>query len=893
MPCSIQRWFIVLSLLSLVACAEPDPWTPRVQALGSPSLVIGTVYAGGGNTGATFDHDFVVVVNRGASSVSADLFSLQYASASGTAALGATDATRTPLPPVLVPPGGALLVVMDAGGTTGAVTGVGDVPDATPLSLSTSGGRLALVRGSESLGCNGVSLPCDAAALGRLVDLVGWGAASWYETHPAPALTNASALVRLAGGCVDVDDGLEDFVVDKPALRSLVDAPRPCSVGAGDAGAPGLDASIDAAMDSGAVPDATLDAGLDANLDATLDAGLADSGASLPSARSASEIQGDTHRSRRVGEVVVGLEGIVTFVDGERFALQSTADSDERTSDAVFVTTDDDAPVGPGLRVRVDGVVRELRPPCGACSSASDGLSVTTVVATGIWVLGVANVPAPVDVGGGFLPLSLGRYTTPVDLDAANALSPDDSRLDRLESLEGMLVRLESPQVVGPTETRSDGLRELVVTDAATARPSASGRIESLEDGLRLVLLESGALPLPFLDVGDRFVGAVEGIVDYDRGRYVVRVIAHAGARRTAFTPSVLPVVPSGHARIASFNVHGLSGTDPVARFAEVAEAIVTVLGGPDLVALQELGDDDGKTNVGVVSAAATLAQLTDAIRARSGLAYEAVALDPVDGRDGGAPGLNMRPALLIRRDGRFSLVRRAGENATTPSPLRIVDGTAHLLASPMRLGVTDPAFEGGRKPLVAELEFDGEPVFVVVVHLRSQLGDPSLEGRLQPPSRPSDAVRLAEVESIVAFAAELRRANDAPLIVLGDFNEPSERPASIRLFGAGLVDTAAGTSMRSTFIHDGLGASLDRVLVSQSLASGVHDGQVLQRFASRSLAASDHDPVVATIAPPAARRHRAASCDLDLVPSAEGPLTLAVYVTFLGALGARRRRAG
>jgi predicted extracellular nuclease len=50
----------------------------------SSDIVVSQVYAGGGNSGATYTNDFVELFNRGSSAIDLSSWSIQYASASGT-----------------------------------------------------------------------------------------------------------------------------------------------------------------------------------------------------------------------------------------------------------------------------------------------------------------------------------------------------------------------------------------------------------------------------------------------------------------------------------------------------------------------------------------------------------------------------------------------------------------------------------------------------------------------------------------------------------------------------------------------------------------------------------------------------------------------------------------
>jgi hypothetical protein len=64
------------------ACGNDSPraQTESVTQALSISLVIAQIYPGGGDAGAPFKHDFVVIFNRGASPVSLGGVKLQYAS---------------------------------------------------------------------------------------------------------------------------------------------------------------------------------------------------------------------------------------------------------------------------------------------------------------------------------------------------------------------------------------------------------------------------------------------------------------------------------------------------------------------------------------------------------------------------------------------------------------------------------------------------------------------------------------------------------------------------------------------------------------------------------------------------------------------------------------------
>jgi hypothetical protein len=195
----------------------------------SPDLVISHVYGGGGNSGATWRQDFIVIFNRGNASVSLAGMSLQYASATGTGNFGANDGQITLLPSLMLAPGQYFLVqeAQGSGGTTDLPAP--DLTDATPINMSATGGKVALANTASSLGCNGGSTPCSPAQLAMIVDLVGYGGANFYEgAAPTGAPSNTTGVQRADEGCTDTDQNGNDFAVVAPVPRNTQSPLNPC-----------------------------------------------------------------------------------------------------------------------------------------------------------------------------------------------------------------------------------------------------------------------------------------------------------------------------------------------------------------------------------------------------------------------------------------------------------------------------------------------------------------------------------------------------------------------------------------------------------------------------------------------------------------------------------------
>ena len=213
MVASLSGFAVALSGLAVVTAAP-------AQAV-STDLVISQVYGGGGNTGAPYTHDFVELYNRGASAVSLDGKSLQYASATGTGNFGANAGALTELTGTLQPGEHFLVQEVAGSGGNGVSLPTPNVIDPTPIDMSGTNGKVALVTGTTTLGCNGGSTACSAPQAARIIDLVGYGSANFFEgAGAAPALSNATAAFRAANGATDTDNNAGDFASGAPNPRN-------------------------------------------------------------------------------------------------------------------------------------------------------------------------------------------------------------------------------------------------------------------------------------------------------------------------------------------------------------------------------------------------------------------------------------------------------------------------------------------------------------------------------------------------------------------------------------------------------------------------------------------------------------------------------------------------
>jgi hypothetical protein len=212
---------ILIGLLALTIGLPMSRSSPAVAA--SSDMVISQVYGGGGNSGAPYNSKFVELFNRGGAPASLAGWSIQYASATGTASFSAAVVA---LPAVSVPAGGYYLVQLAVGANGEPLP----APDASgTINPAATSGKVILASAASGLACNGGSTPCTSEQLAVIVDLVGYGSANFYEgTGSAPTLSNTSAALRADGGCTDTDDNAADFSTSAPAPRNSSAALHPC-----------------------------------------------------------------------------------------------------------------------------------------------------------------------------------------------------------------------------------------------------------------------------------------------------------------------------------------------------------------------------------------------------------------------------------------------------------------------------------------------------------------------------------------------------------------------------------------------------------------------------------------------------------------------------------------
>lgn len=565
------------------------------------------------------------------------------------------------------------------------------------------------------------------------------------------------------------------------------------------------------------------------------------------------EIQGAGHTSPRLGQSVT-TAGIVTAVAGNGFYLQDAAgDGDPNTSDGIFVYTAGPPSVAKGDQVSVAGTVAEFQP-----GDADDyNLTITEIVNPSVTVESAGALPAPVVLGAaGRMPPS-----EIIDNDGFAAFDPEQDGIDFYESLEGMLVQVNSAVAAGPTSSFGE---IFVLPDGGAGATGRNARgaivINAGDFNPERVQIDDTlfAGSSPTVSTGDD-LGTIVGVVSYGFGNFEILPDTPLSAPVPgAPAPETTTLAPApDQMTIATFNVENLDPGDG-ARFATLAGIIVNNLRCPDVLALQEIQDNDGPADSGETSADQTYAALIAAIGTQCGPApYEFRDIAPLDKQDGGQPGANIRVGFL------FNPGRVVSVDYGTPSPVTPVAvefGKAQLLLnpSPGRIDPASPVFEDSRKPLAVHFIFrpTGSSLYVVNNHFNSKGGDSPLFGIAQPPLQPSLLQRMGQALTVNNFVDRLLFLNPkSKVVVLGDMNDFQFAAPLRQVRPQGALSDQELTNLigtlpageQYTYIFEGNAQALDHILVSDALVNraAVDVVHVNAEFAD---AASDHDPVLARL---------------------------------------------
>ena len=561
------------------------------------------------------------------------------------------------------------------------------------------------------------------------------------------------------------------------------------------------------------------------------------------------EVQGESHESPLVGKEVVINNVVVTKTDKTGFYVQDkVSDNNPRTSDAIYVASKDKVESGDLLKVQgtvKEGYMEEYSVKPGQTFKKPAGsLTVTQIINATITKLGKAELPKALNIS----------EKMPKDIvdNTPTKYNPETEALDYWESLEGMRVEVTKPKVTGP---QYKGDIYVLPRDYKGQKLNNIGGVN-----LRPGVQNTEVLPIT---VGNTFVAKakdyfndnISGVVTYRNKTYKIDPTAVPTLQDGGLKREVSKIYPAeDKLTIASYNIENFSANNsghdetPEEKVDKIANSFIKEVHSPDIITLIEVQDNNGGVSDGTVDGVKSGEKLAQRIKSFGGPDYKYTEIAPVDGKDGGKPGANIRVAYLYNPK-RVTLIGK--EKGGSEEAARFVNG--HLEKNPARIDPTSVHFEKVRKSLAAEFEFKGERIVVIANHLKSKLGDDAIYGSNQPSVENTKAKRIEEAKILNAFIKEgLRQNPNLKFVLTGDFNDFEFSDSVKTIVGNELVNLMAEHEQgdRYSYFYRGSNQSLDNILISKNIKdkvvfSPVH---INASFMEEHGRASDHDPVVVQI---------------------------------------------
>jgi predicted extracellular nuclease len=853
-------------------------------------VVISQIYGAGGNSGATYANDFIVLYNPTAAPVSLTGWAVGYSSATG-------NFTQTTALSGSIAAGGYYLIKEASGGANGASLPAADATGTFNMSATT--GKVGLATSAAAL-----TGSCPSAGI---VDLVGFGTANCFEgTGDAPAPASGAAGASKAMFRVnnaDTNQNATDFAVQAvgpcnsiacyPTITQLSPNTAFSGGSAFTLTINGSNFGATATVNFGADPiaasnvtssqvTATIPAS-DIQSQSTIAVTVASNGITSNSVNF-SVVQPTCSETHNIGQIQGSgdaspfvsthqtAQGIVTHKRSSGFFMQMAApgDGDPTTSDGIYVFTSSAPTVSVGDLVCVTGAVDEYL----AAASTDPNNSLTELDSPSIVTLSNGNA-----------------------LPAAVVLNPSPSgTFDQLERYEGMLVQISSLTVTGATGGTIDEPNGTATSSGAfygvvtgTARPFREPGIDVshpiaatlppcciplFDSNPEVMEIYTGDPGVTKVDVADgAVITGISGVLDVYYGSYELDVDPSASlnvANNSLTYTAVPPALPS-QLTIGTFNMERFYDTTddpntsdvvltPAAlnlRLTKASLAIRNVLQMPDILGVEEM---ENLANLQAVSAQIS----ADAVAAGQPDPQYAAYLVPGNDIGGINVGFLVKPARVSN-----VTVQQFGKDTTFTDPNT---QQQDILNDRPPLVLTGIAHNGASAPL---------PVTVIANHLKALPADDPTDPRVR-------VKRKSQADYLANLIQARQLANPYELIVsLGDYNayefndgtadvigtvEGTPAPANqVLVPSTGVVNptlTELSTaylpaSARYTYTFNGSAQSLDHILVNPNVLSRIAqfsighlnaDFPVIYRNdITRPERLSDHDPEVVYLSLPAA----------------------------------------
>jgi predicted extracellular nuclease len=463
------------------------------------------------------------------------------------------------------------------------------------------------------------------------------------------------------------------------------------------------------------------------------------------------EIQGRTLWSELAGQLVT-FRGVVTGVSRRGFFIQSAKPGpDPLASDAVYVYSPRrSAPKGALLEVT--GRVTDY-------TKGGNGKPVTQIKPDEVRQI-----------------RRRGPDIKPFRLTAENVPADSEELAAFLNSLEGMLVSIDPGQTfIAPSNPYGDYVLALDAEgpEKNAIRTEQGGVLLDHDNPLRWYpgFRISNYARAPRLNVGAKLLSPIGGPLNYRVEAYQILVDHRVKIEDSDYSIATSHLAPKpGFVTIMTMNGFNLDKhvesralvKDPRqdvdddwgdGRFHSLARAVVLQANSPDIVALQEIQDNDGAEITEVIDADRTYRGLIETISQLGGPGYDWIDIAPQVGADGGQPGGGIRNGYLYN-----------------PERVELVEESVRLI------GTDKPAFESSRKPLLAHFreKVSGRELVLINVHMASKRHQRSI---FAPEKAGHDERQPVRVKQAEIVRDELIKIQDLGLdyYVTGDFNDTEQ----------------------------------------------------------------------------------------------------------------------
>ena len=832
MPKIVGRTLLCATVAATLLAAPLASVSVASANTAGTGLVIAEAYLKDGSANAAFNKKFVEIANPTDAPVSVDGWSLQYRSATGSAAFSTSGLAGT------VPANGTFLVTMAGNGATGAELPAAD--DTATLNTSGTTGTLVLSDQSQAL-----TLPTGAIAAGTagVVDLLGYGASNTFEGHVRTVdggNTVPNGLVRQ--GTVDSDDNAADF--------SVTTTLTPTNAAGETAPTTPTDPTD---------PTEPTDPGAPAE------------------AVTIAQLQGTTDTSPYVGKTVV-TKGVVTAVyatggfNGYTVQTPGTGGAIDlgthTASDGVFVFSSATASrVAAGDYVELTGSVSEYY-----------GLTELNVAAGGMTKL-TETVPAPQAATVAFPSSDAQRESLESMLVAPQG---DYTVADNYTTNQYGEIVLASgtKRLIQPTEVARPGSAAAKAVEADNA-----ARKVTLDDGgsTNFLTQANKSIPVSWLTQGPVTVGAAATftkpvVLDYRNDSWKFQPTSPiTGATAKTDLPATFsnvrtakPQDVGGDLKLAGFNVLNYFPTTGdqltgCSYYTDRDGDPVTVNSGCDARGAAEQEDFER--------------QQVKIVKAINGLGADVVSLEEIENSAEFGQDRDAAVATLV---GALNAATGADTWAyvTSPKTLPASEDVIRLalIYKKDRVAPTgestiliDPAFTNARQPVADAFRPVGgtadDEFLVIANHFKSKgsgTGENADQGDGQGAS---NADRVKQATALAAFSTKMQtQYGTDKVFMLGDFNAYSQEDPMVVLDDAGYTDLGpALDSSEWSYVYSGLSGSLDHVLASPAALATVTGVDIWNINSVESVAleysrynynatnlytddvyrASDHDPIL------------------------------------------------